>query len=467
MKLKVFVAAVLMSLASLCVYDLLRPAEASLIRNVFITDSSTGDTASVNSEGQLHVVQEGKVDPANSTTTVLDPGGVNVFTGTAVNTLEFAVIQVSVFASHASATDGLSVEFSTDGTNWDNTDEYTIPAAKGKTFSFQPSGMFYRVVYTNGGTLQTAFRLQSQLKKTYIKPSSHRIQDSIIGDDDAELQKAVLTAKDPDGVFVNIQATSSENLRVSEAENGLAIAKGDVIGTTFIHKFGNAPDFDIGDGFVTVWDGANDGVADAMQYTYSATANIDSISSSINGDTVDIEIQGLDTNFDEVTQTVTLTGQTTATLGTSLIRVFRMMNVGATDLVGTVYCYINGATVVAGVATVATEIRAIITIGNNQTLMAIYTIPLGKTGYMRDWYCSAAGAKKTAVNEVHVEARPFGQVFQTKHISSIIAVGTSYIQHKYEEPEIFAAKTDIEIHSSTSEDIAAVSAGFDIVLVDD
>lgn len=437
------------------------------LRKLFISDEITGDTATVNSSGQLHVVMGSIVDTNNSTTTVLDPGGVNVFTGTSTDIMDYAEVALNVYASHASATDGLSVEFSSDNTNWDHVDVFSISAATGKTFSFQPVAKYFRVVYTNGAVLQTAFRMQTLLHKGYIKSSSHRIADSISGQDDAELVKSVLSGEDPTGVFQNVNTTADGDLTISDNSSGLAIAKGDVTGTTFIHKFGNAPDFDTGDLFVTVWDGANDGVANAMIYTYSATANIDSISSSINGDTVDIEIQGLDTNFAPSTQTVTLTGQTTATLNPSLIRVFRMNNMGATDLTGTVYCYINGATVVSGVPTIATEIRAIITIGNNQTLMAIYTIPDGKTGYMRDWYASTAGAKKTSAHELHLSARPFGGVFQTKHISSVIAVGTSYIQHHYKEPEVFAAKTDIEIHANTDEDIASFSSGFDIVLVDD
>ena len=444
------------------------------LTNTILTDGI--NTVAVNVDGQLHVVQEGKIDAANSTTTVLDPGGVNVFTGTAVNTLEFAVIQVSVFASHASATDGLSVQFSTDGTNWDNSDEYTIPAATGKTFSFQPSGMFYRVVYTNGGVLQTAFRLQSQLKKTYIKPSSHRIQDSIIGDDDAELQKAVLTAKDPNGIFVNIQATDSENLRVTDAESGLAIAKGDVIGTTFIHKFGEASDFDQADGSVTIWDGANDELfsgSPPMVYTYSSSADIGLISSSDGGDTQDIEIQGLDSNFDLVTQTITLNGQTDVDIsatGVDLIRSFRMKNIGSTDLVGVVYLRTNGSAQSGGVPTVANTVRAIINNGNNQTLMALFTIPNGVTGYMRDWFASTAGANRSSEYKIRMFARPDGEVFQLKHTSSVSDTASSSYQHDYEEPEVFQARTDVELKiemltaAATQADIAG---GFDIVLVDD
>ena len=448
------------------IYDVPREAVASVIREMFITDPDTGDQAKVNSDGQLHVVMGSMVDTNNSTTTVLDPGGVNVFTGTATDILFYAEIGINVYTSHASATDGLSIQFSSDGTNWDHIDVFTIAAATGKTFSFQPVAQFFRVVYTNGAVLQTEFRLQTLLHKAYIKSSSHRTKDNISGEDDAELVKSVLSGEDPDGVFQNVSTTTDGNLTISDNSNGLSIAKGDVTGTTFIHKFGNALDFDVLDGFVTIWDGADDGLADAMVYTYSVTADIDSISSSINSDTVDIEIQGLDTDFVLTTQTVTLTGQTTATLSTPLIRIFRMINVGATDLVGTVYCYINGATVVAGVATVATEIRAMITITHNQTLMAIYTIPAGKTGYMRDWYISAGGAKKTSLHEVHVEFRPFGQVFQTKHIAGIAIAGTSYFKHVYEEPEVLQEKTDVRMQVNTDEDAASISAGFDIVLVD-
>ena len=72
----------------------------------------------------------------------------------------------------------------------------------------------------------------------------------------------------------------------------------------YIHKFGAAPDFDSTDGFVTVWDGADDGGTDQMSYQYSATAAIDSISSSDDTDTEPIEIQGLDTDYNVVTQTI-------------------------------------------------------------------------------------------------------------------------------------------------------------------
>jgi len=99
--------------------------------------------------------------------------------------------------------------------------------------------------------------------------------------------------------------------------------------------------------------------------------------------------------------------------------------------------------------------------------MAIYTIPAGKTGYLRQWFASSSGAKKTTNYLIKLKARPFGQVFQLQHTSSI-ADAAPYL-HTYIEPQGFAEKTDIEMTAAltgASVTEAAVSAGFDIVLVD-
>ncbi len=255
------------------------------------------------------------------------------------------------------------------------------------------------------------------------------------------------------------------------ANNMLEIARGNVSGMTFIHKFGEAPDFDTGDNFVDIWDGAADGAAvDQNLYQYSTTDDIDSLSSSVDTDTQQIEVQGLDANFTLVTQIITITGQTTKALDTNLMRIFRMKNVGSTTLAGTVYCYVSGGTVTAGVPVTDADVRAIIslhgTISHNQTLMALYTIPAGKIGYLCQFYASSIGAVKTAIKEIHLEVRPFGKVFQTKHTSSLTDVGTSQFAHRFDIPEVTPAKSDVRIQADTDVSSAGVSAGFDIILVD-
>lgn len=120
----------------------------------------------------------------NSTTAVLAGGA--VFTGTAENISGYSDVRISVIASHASATDGLQFQQSTDGTNWDFVDAYTIPAATGKAFGFPVNATWGRIVYTNGGTLQTSFRLQTRYLPTHNKSSSVRPQDARSNENDME-----------------------------------------------------------------------------------------------------------------------------------------------------------------------------------------------------------------------------------------------------------------------------------------
>jgi len=267
----------------------------------------------------------------------------------------------------------------------------------------------------------------------------------------------------------NVAAVDTDgHLQVHNMNDGLSIAMGEVTGVTFIHKFGNAPDFDTGDLAVTIWDGADDGDINQMMYVYSSSTDIDTIVSSSASDTGEVEIQGLDGNYDIATQTATLFGQTSVSLDTPLFRVFRVKNIGSVDLVGKVYTYATSS-ITSGVPDDPRKVRAVTDDGNNQTEMAIYTIPAGTTGYMRSFFAATAGANKNSNYVIKLRARPLGGVFQLKHRTALADLGTSHFQHPYIEPEIFLEKTDIEMTVqvlASGVTAASVSAGFDIVLVD-
>lgn len=407
---------------------------------------------------------DGYVSETNSTDTPLTSG--SSFTGGQVDTLNYGMVMVAVHSDVASATDGLEIQFRSTATGtWRTTDSYTIPAATDKTYSIQAVRRFMRVIYTNGLTAQSTFDLQTVLKPVYVKPSSHRVKDAVSGEDDAELVININKAEDPSGTSVSIGATESHNLKVANAEDALNIAQGNVVGQSTVHKFGRGADIDTADGFVVLWDGAEYNVA-LKTYTYSTSADIDRISSDNASDTEPIEILGLDTNWDLVTQTKTLTGQTPVALDTPLIRVFRMKNVGTSDIAGNVFCFVN-VTTTLGVPDTITNTRAMINNGNNQTLMALYTIPAGKTGYIISWYAALSSAKASSLNNMEMKARPFGGVFQLKHTSTLSSTGSSHVQHTYFVPQSFPAKTDFVMLSDSSVNDNAVSAGFDLVLIDD
>src|SRR3990167_1444688 len=151
------------------------------------------------------VNQVGIVSTLNSTTTPLSAGG--SYLGTFEETLRWSHIVLTVYTDVPSLTDGLTIEWSTDGIHIDDDDIFTVPGDNGKVYTFGPEAKYYRVRYINGSSPQSEFRLSVLLKPVSQKASSHRIKDDISTDDDAELIKAVLTGEDDhtDGNFTNVR----------------------------------------------------------------------------------------------------------------------------------------------------------------------------------------------------------------------------------------------------------------------
>lgn len=161
--------------------------------------------------GALRIDMNGTLSTANSSTVVL--AGNATFTGTGEDTLNYNEIRISVIASHASATDGLSIQQSSDNSNWDIIDTYTIAAATGKTFSVPRQARYFRVVYTNGATLQTSFRLQTILNREGTSVSSQRATDGYTNETDLEQQQSFL---------MGYNGTTWDRLR-SDTTNGLDV----------------------------------------------------------------------------------------------------------------------------------------------------------------------------------------------------------------------------------------------------
>lgn len=151
-----------------------------------VMDGTPGSTnmSSVNAAGESLVVQNNQVSTGNTTTANL--AGAAVFTGTSEDVSNYAEIRVTVYSSHASATDGLSMQQSSDGTNWDIIDAYTISAATSKVLCVAVAARFFRVVYTNGATLTTSLRIQSVYHKNAGRGSSVRPQDARTNEIDVE-----------------------------------------------------------------------------------------------------------------------------------------------------------------------------------------------------------------------------------------------------------------------------------------
>lgn len=115
--------------------------------------------------------------------------GDSVFTGTATNLLkDFGGVQtISIFgiADQASATNGLKIYWSTNGTTMQDSTMYSISANTAFNYLLEPKAQYYKITYTNGATPATSVVLKSMLQsavKVFGLPSgasSSANQDSI------------------------------------------------------------------------------------------------------------------------------------------------------------------------------------------------------------------------------------------------------------------------------------------------
>jgi hypothetical protein len=239
----------------------------------------------------------------------------------------------------------------------------------------------------------------------------------------------------------------------------LQVKRGQIGWHEAIFKFGFNADVD--DALETVW-------AQGGLYSYIETATVLKVSSSSTNDTSagtgarTVTLSGLDANYAEVSETVTLNGQTAVNTTKTYIRINRMVvNTAGSGGQNAGVIYAGDGTVTSGVPA---EKYATIAIGDNQTLMALWTVPADYTAYLLQKDVTAATAQNNKYATIHLVARPFGEVFQTKdkHV-----LDNGVLHQTYTIPLKFTEKTDIEVRcigDSASADIA-VSASLDIIYI--
>ena len=239
----------------------------------------------------------------------------------------------------------------------------------------------------------------------------------------------------------------------------LQVARGQVAWHYDVHKFGFNPDID--DSLETVW-------AQGGLYSYLAAATQLSVSSSSTDDTSagtgarTVTLFGLNASYSEISETVTLNGQTAVTTTNSYLRIFRMV-VNSAGSGGE-----NAGVIYAGTGTVTSGVPAnkyaTIAIGDNQTLMAIWTVPANHTAYLLQTDVTVATTQNNKYCTASLVARPYGEVFQVK---DRFVKAESQTTLTYSLPLEFEEKTDIEyraIGDSAGADIA-ISAAFEIVYI--
>lgn len=225
-----------------------------------------------------------------------------------------------------------------------------------------------------------------------------------------------------------------------------------------IRKFGTASHVDKTDAPIDIW-GYSD---EQASYVFPSDSGEELfISSSNASDTVPIEIQGLDENFNLKTQTVNLQGRTKLSLDGLWARVFRAFNSDNANLLGDVYIYTD-STVLDGVPQTDANVKAFINVGNDQTTMAIYTVPAGTNLHLSQYHVSIdAKATNGAFATMSLDVREHGGVFRSREIIAVSSSSPSVIS--FDMPFTVTAKSDIKLSikqiSSNDVDVHAVFQG--------
>jgi len=239
-------------------------------------------------------------------------------------------------------------------------------------------------------------------------------------------------------------------------DDDLLIPMGVYEGVSCINKFGASAEA-AADTATVVWDGG-------ATYPFPATALMTSLSQTTDQSALRgalINVQGLDADWNPITQIVPLDATLTTnvvTLPTPLIRCFRMILMGNTAGTSAIRVHNAGETVD----------YAIITAGLNQTLMAVYTIPDGYTGYMSSYYTSVTSEtnKIPTSTEVRLQTanRAHGDIFTIAHAFAIPKLAPGF-QYSFSPYDAFTERTDLLIEVTCHDWPAHIHAGFDIILI--
>ena len=221
----------------------------------------------------------------------------------------------------------------------------------------------------------------------------------------------------------------------------LQVARGQVFGhsTVNIYGFQSA----VTTAQIPLWENAS-------AYTYPGSALVMTLASSSASDTaVKIMVNGLDANYNMISETVALNGTTGVVTTNSYLRINSLITTSG-NAVGTVTAKNGGTT------------YAQINIGFGRSLMSIYTVPNGYDFYLQ----RVAGNSSFNGNNINYV---FYQNLSTNSSGVNIVTTKAPFTSTYDAlrvmPRMFSGKTDLQFLFNTSAGTAAVNVAVEGYLI--
>ena len=232
----------------------------------------------------------------------------------------------------------------------------------------------------------------------------------------------------------------------------LNVSRGKVRGAYHIIKFGE--NLDIDGSMETIWDVGG-------LYTYLTSAGVLTVTSTDGNDAAagtgarTVTVEGLDANYNLVSETLTVGGGAGSV---EFFRVFRAF-VATSGTSGTnegTISIAQGATTLAQIRTVGSPTKT----GLGQTFMSIYTVPAGYTGYIYQLDVSTAKAD----GDVFLMKRGISDN-GTWRAQDVMHTNNNDIERVYTFPLKIEEKTDVEVRALSPTNNMKCAATFCVLLV--
>ena len=254
----------------------------------------------------------------------------------------------------------------------------------------------------------------------------------------------------------NVNTTGSTTPGSAEIDFFLAVAKGDFTGYTNVSKFGRNPSVKSSD-YETLWDGSNLYPWPTAAETLNVVSTDADDSSSGTGART-VEIEGLDSNWDVLTETVSMNGTTNVTTTNSFLRVYRVrvVTAGSTGVnEGTITCTNTTSSNVIGQISLGSS-------GFGQSLMALYTVPAGKTAYLINFDFSSSKDNEHTFRIMVRDNTVTDAAWNTKEFASARGGFNDFRKLSIQK---YTEKTDLDFQAIASA-ASAASGGFELILID-
>lgn len=171
-----------------------------------------------------------------------------------------------------------------------------------------------------------------------------------------------------------------------------------------------------------------------------------------------VTVTGLDGSFNQITEVISMNGQTAVTTANAYFRVNNLsVTTAGSGGTNAGVIYIGTGVVTAGKpATIYNSIA----IGYSTSASAFTTIPVGQTGYLLAITASTDTAGTQLLMLTHTAASTVTTVIRTLQLG----VGAGTVQ-KYELPRAFTAGTDVQLTATNAGTNVRINAQFELLVL--